>query len=110
MNSPEKNNVSVSGKLYNYIINNKPWPKIIRKKKHKLIDHCQNFFENHSSFQKNWRDVSGIYKRTFLPCRLFYYYGSSRNLGQRFKYHYYNGPTQMSFLGIFLKRYGWEKF
>lgn len=37
-------------------------------------------------------------KITFLPFRLFTYYGS--NLGERLKYHYYNTPKQPSLLGL----------
>ena len=48
-------------------------------------------------------ETRGIYKITFLPLRLFSYYGSSLDLGARFKYHYYNGPKQSNFLGLVLK-------
>nr|UEK25975.1 hypothetical protein [Mutinus fleischeri] len=82
----------------------------IRKKKHRSVNHCHDFWINHSTFQKKWWNVSGIYKITYLNSRHFYYYGSSRNLGQRLKYHYYNGPSQINFLGLFLKRFGWKKF
>lgn len=82
----------------------------IRKKKHRSVDHCHDFLNQHSTFQKKWWNVSGIYKITYLNCRHFYYYGSSRNLGQRLKYYYYNGPSQISLLGIFLKRFGWKTF
>jgi len=62
------------------------------------------------SFRNKWNGVSGIYKITFLPFRLFTYYGSSSDLGLRFKYHYYNGAKQRNFLGFFLKTFGWTNF
>jgi group I intron endonuclease len=49
-------------------------------------------------------------KITFLPFRLFTYYGSSSNLGMRFKYHYFNGAKKGNFLGIFLSVFGWSNF
>jgi group I intron endonuclease len=71
------------------------------------LSRCTN---NILSFRNKWNGVSGIYKITFLPFRLFTYYGSSSNLGLRFKYHYYNGPKQRNFLWFFLKTFGWTKF
>lgn len=50
----------------------------------------------------------GIYKLTFLPCRLFTYFGSSKNLGLRFKYHSYNTSKENTFLAIFIKTFGWD--
>jgi len=47
---------------------------------------------------------------TFLPSRYFYYYGSSINLGQRFKYHFVSGSKQTGFLALFLKVFGWTQF
>ncbi|WP_460624620.1 hypothetical protein [Isoptericola nanjingensis] len=47
---------------------------------------------------------------TFLPFRLFTYYGSSVNMGQRIKYHYYNTPKGNNFLALFLKTFGWHNF
>lgn len=41
---------------------------------------------------------------------MFRYYGSSSNLGIRFKYHYFNGPKQSNFLGLFLSVFGWSNF
>jgi len=51
---------------------------------------------------------NGIYKITFLPFRIFTYYGSSSNpnLGMRFQYHYFNGPKQGNFIGLFLRVFG----
>lgn len=97
-------------KLYNFIIKYKSWPYIVIFKKHKAVSHCCDVPNNILSLQKNWKKVSGIYKITFLPFRIFTYYGSSVNLGARFKYHYFNGNKQLNFLGIFLKQLGWAKF
>lgn len=41
---------------------------------------------------------------------MFTYYGSSKNLGERFKYHYFNGPKQKNFLGLFLSVFKWNYF
>ena len=41
---------------------------------------------------------------------MFTYFGSSSNLGLRFKYHYFNGSKQKNFLGIFIRIFGWTKF
>jgi hypothetical protein len=86
------------------------WPQIERFKKHKALAHCRDVPNNILSFRQAWKGVSGIYKITFLPFRLFSYYGSSVDLGARFKYHYYNGPKQNNFLGLFLKVFGWSFF
>ena len=61
-------------------------------------------------FKKKWENKSGIYKITFLPCRLFTYYGSSNNIGRRIKYHYYNTGKQQTYLGNFVKLFGWSAF
>ena len=74
------------------------------------VDHCRDMPNNILSFRNKWNGVSGIYKITFLPFRLFTYYGSSSNLGIRFKYHYYNGAKLCNFLGFFLKTFGWTNF
>jgi group I intron endonuclease len=86
------------------------WPHIVRFKKHKAVAHCNNVPNNLAAFRNTWKGVSGIYKITFLPFRLFTYYGSSSDLGARFKYHYFNGAKQSNFLGLFLKVFGWSNF
>lgn len=101
---------SDTGKLYRRILKYMSWPHIERFKKHSAVAHCANVPENLTQFRSTWKGVSGIYKITFLPCRLFTYYGSSSDLGSRFKYHYFNGPKQGNFLGIFLNAFGWDKF
>jgi len=98
------------GNLYRHIIRYMAWPQIERFKKHKALAHCRDVANNILSFRQAWKGVSGIYKITFLPFRLFSYYGSSVDLGARFKYHYYNGPKQNNFLGLFLKVFGWSFF
>lgn len=95
-----------AGKVYRQILKHLSWPHVIRTKKHRSVDHCQEVSNNILSFRKKWNGVSGIYKITFLPFRLFTYYGSSSNLGMRFKYHYYNGSKLRNFLGYFLKSFG----
>lgn len=95
-----------AGWLYRHILKYKSWPKIVRTKKHKAVAHCANVPRDIITFRNTWKGVSGIYKITFLPFRLFTYYGSSSNLGMRFKYHYFNGPYQSNFLGLFLKVFG----
>lgn len=97
-------------KLYNFIIQHKPWPSITMFKKHVCVDHCRYFAKDHLEFRKRWAGRSGVYKITFLPFRLFTYYGSSINLGARFKYHYFNSPFQPNFLGVFLAVFGWSCF
>lgn len=72
-------------KLYSHVLRYMSWPHIVRDKKHKAVAHCHNVPNELTKF-RNTR-VSGIYKITFLPFRLFTYYGSSSNLGMRFKYH-----------------------
>lgn len=82
----------------------------LTKKKHISIDHCKNFYKNHSIFIKKWQGKSGIYKITLHPFKMFYYYGSSLNLGERFKYHFFNTPKSTSKFGYLLKRIGWMNF
>nr|NP_150363.1 orf212 [Rhizophydium sp. 136]AAK84293.1 orf212 [Rhizophydium sp. 136] len=53
---------------------------------------------------------SGIYKITYLPIKSFFYIGSSKNLGKRFKYHYYITKKSSTFLGLFLAIFGRENF
>lgn len=96
--------------LINCILKYRTWSFIERYKKHVYVDHCPNFVKNHNIFQKKWKNKSGIYKITFLPCRLFTYYGSSNNIGRRIKYHYYNTGKQHTFLGNFVKLFGWSAF
>lgn len=96
--------------IFNFIIKNKTWPFIQRFKKHVSIDHCRFFYKEHIIFQNKWKGISGIYKISFLPLRLFTYYGSSVNLGQRFKYHYYNTSKSNSFLGLMIKIFAWSYF
>ena len=80
--------------IYHFVIKNKSWPFFQRIKKHKSLDHykkCSSLEEkDFLKFRKKWKGKSGIYKLTFLPCRLFTYFGSSKDLGERFKYHFYN--------------------
>lgn len=102
--------ISHPGRLYRFVLNKTFWPSLKKNKKHTSIDHCKNFSLNHNLFQKKWWGISGIYKLTFLPYRYFYYYGSSINLGQRFKYHFVNGSKQTGFLALFLKVLGWTHF
>lgn len=92
--------------LFQHILRFKSWPNIARNKKHKAVSTCRDVPNNLSSFRKTWKDVSGIYKITFLPFRMFTYFGSSSNLGLRFKYHYFNGSKQKNFLGLFLLIFG----
>ena len=96
--------------LFALIFKYSSWKQVQRFKKHVAIDHCRNFDVYHNSFIKKWNGFSGIYKITFLPLKLFTYYGSSSNLGQRFKYHYYNGPKLKGFLGMFLSVFSWSNF
>ena len=83
-----------------------------KNKKHKCIDHCSKFVaEEFKPFHKKWLNVSGIYKITCRPFRFLYYYGSSKNLGARFKYHYYNSPLRAGLLLSILLRYlTWAEF
>lgn len=97
-------------KLYTFVINNMPWDSLVRFKKHVAIDHCKDLINDRLTFQKKWWGISGIYKITFLPFRLFTYYGSSSNLGSRLKYHIFNSKYDSTFLGIFLATFGLENF
>jgi group I intron endonuclease len=99
-----------ASKAYRHILKYMSWPYIVRAKKHISVDHCRDIPNNILSFRNKWNGISGIYKITFLPFRLFTYYGSSFDLGMRFKYHYYNGAKQRNFLGFFLKTFGWTNF
>jgi len=98
------------GKLYRHILKFMSWPHIVKYKKYKGLSHCKNVPDNITAFRNTWNGISGIYKITFLPFRLFTYYGSSSNLGMRFKYHYFNGAKKGNFLGIFLSVFGWSNF
>jgi hypothetical protein len=98
------------GKLFRHVLRFTSWSSIQRFKKHKALAHCRDVPNNINSFRKPWIGVSGVYKITFLPFRLFSYYGSSTDLGNRLKYHYYSGPKQENFLGLFLKVFGWSCF
>jgi group I intron endonuclease len=100
--------VTEPGKIYQ--IRFIGWPFIQRFKKHKALDHCSDVPNNLTAFRGKWKRVSGIYKITFLPFRIFTYYGSSSDMGMRFKYHYFNGPKQTNFLGLFLQVFGWNNF
>lgn len=84
--------------LYNFNLKNKTWKEIVKFQKHKAIDsfNCSKS-KNISIWYKKWWNKAGIYKLTFLNFKLFSYYGSSSNLGQRIKYHYYNGKHQGTF-------------
>lgn len=96
--------------LYNRTLRFKSWPKINRFKKHRAVDHCKDLVNDLLLFRNKWKGVSGIYKITFLPFRLFTYYGSSRDLGARFKYHQYNTLKRGTFLGSFLQFFGLQYF
>lgn len=98
------------GRLYLHIIRFMNWSHIKRFKKHKAVAHCKDIPNNLTAFRQQWKGVSGIYKITFLPFRMFTYYGSSSDIGMRFKYHYFNGPKQNNFLGLFLRVFGWNNF
>lgn len=63
-----------------------------------------------TKFRNKWKGVSGIYKITFLPFRLFTYYGSTNDFSLRFKNHFYNTPKQNKFLGTFLSVFEWYNF
>jgi hypothetical protein len=94
-----ENKLSNEGiRLINLVLKNNSWPFIEKRKKHRFIEHCKNIIKDHNVFQKKWLNTSGIYKITFLPIKLFTYYGSSKNIGQRIKYHYYNGKKEKKFL------------
>lgn len=87
------------GSLYRHVIKYRSWSKVKRFKKHKVIDHCGDVCNDLTKFRNKWKGVSGVYKITFRPYRQFTYWGSSVDLGSRFKYHFFNGSKQRSFLG-----------
>lgn len=45
-----------------------------------------------------------------MPSKLFTYFGSSKNIGRRIKYHYYNGNKQNKFLGLLINMFSWSNF
>jgi group I intron endonuclease len=96
--------------LYNLILSETKWPYINKIKKHKSLDHYRTFHLNPALFYNKWKGISGIYKITYLNCKFFTYYGSSKNLGSRLKYHYYTTPKMQSFLGLFLNLFTWKSF
>lgn len=98
------------GKLYRHVTRFISWLHIQRFKKHRAVAHCSDVPNQLTAFRRIWKGVSGIYKITFLPFRMFTYYGSSINLGGRFKYHYFNGAKQSGFLALFLRVFGWSNF
>lgn len=98
------------GRLYNHVLRFKSWPLVVWFKKHRAVAHCRDVPKDQVTFRNTWKGVSGIYKITFLPFRLFTYYGSSRDQGGRFKYHYFTSPKLMNFLGLFLNVFGWSNF
>lgn len=89
---------------------NHSWTYVEKFKKHISVDHCRDMIKYHSVYQKKWKNISGIYKITYLPNKLFTYYGSSKNIGARLKYHYYLGKNQNNYLGLFLNTFGWSSF
>lgn len=97
--------------LYSHFLKKNSWKKINRFKKHKAIDsfNCSGSVPI-SIFISKWWDHSGIYKITLLPFRLFTYYGSSKNLGQRIKYHYTNGKYHDNHLGLAFSFFGLQFF
>jgi group I intron endonuclease len=96
--------------LFKFILENHSWPYVQKFKKHICKDHCRYIINYHSYYQKKWEQISGIYKITFLPNRLFTYYGSSKSIGKRIKYHYYNGSNKNNFLGLLINTFGWSSF
>ena len=105
--------------IYNFVFKNKSWPFFRRFKKHTSLDNYKKCSsppaglleeKNFLKFRKKWKGKSGIYKLTFLPCRLFTYFGSSKDLGERFKYHYYNTSKEKTFLALFIKTFCWDSF
>lgn len=108
----DKSDLPIKIEIYNFIIKNKSWTKINRFKKHISVDHCKKFYLSQIEFRKKWLGVSGIYNITLLrtPLNLFSYYGSSKNLGERLKIHYYNGKNQNTFLGLLIFLFGCKYF
>lgn len=78
--------------------------------KNRNVDYCSDFLNNHTYYQNKWYNISGIYKITYLPVRLFTYFGSSSNIGERIKYHYNNGGKQNNFLSLFISTFNWSSF
>lgn len=55
--------------------------------------------------------VNQVYiKLPFYLVDYLQYIGSSRDLGARFKYHFYMASKVQIFLGYFIKVFGWEHF
>lgn len=111
--------------LIKFILKNHSWTYVEKFKKHISVDHCRDMIKYHSVYQNKWKNISGIYKITYLPNKLFTYYGSSKNIvpsatplrfwwgvaeGARLKYHYYLGKIQNNYLGLFLNTFGWSSF
>jgi hemolysin activation/secretion protein len=69
-----------------------------------------NYFIKPLIFLQKWEGIADIYKITYLKYKIFTYYGSSKNLGARLKYHFYTSPTHNTFLGLFLNTFTWKKF
>jgi hypothetical protein len=92
-------------------LKNHSWTYVEKFKKHISVDHCRDIIKYHSVYLKKWKNISGIYKITYLPNKLFTYYGSSKNIvpsasrrdaeGAILKYHYYLGKYQNNYLGLF---------
>lgn len=101
------------GLMYKLIIKNKVWNKLIKFKKHKAVAHCSNYGKDSKAnllFRRNWANIGGIYKITYLPFKLFSYYGSTKNFAQRFKYHNNSTPKNNTLLGLFIRTFGWKSF
>jgi len=96
--------------LIKFVLKNHSWTHIKKYKKYISKDHCRDVIKNHYIYQKKWNNISSIYKITYLPNKLFTYYGSYKNIGTRFKYHYYNSKYHNNFLGFFKKAFGWHSF
>ena len=120
-----KSNPSAIYNASGVVIKKKSWPFFQRFKKHTSLDHYKKSSsaltlvpgwgqgpeeKNFLKFRTKWNGRSGIYKLTFLPCKLFTYYGSSKNLGLRLKYHSYNTSKENTFLALFIKTFGWDSF
>lgn len=82
-------------------IKNIKTPRILRIRRSTsvvfAIDHCRDFENQSQKFQKKWAKSCGnsIEFHMLHILRMlcdFYYYGSSINLGARFKYHFYITP------------------
>lgn len=103
-------------KVYHHVLRFSPWgvKRSETPTKHTVPVgsefHCKDVNKGQLAFRNHWKGISGIYKITFLPFRMFTYYGSTKDFAQRLKYHYYNGPKQNNFLGLFLSVFGWSCF